>query len=85
MVFCHKLVFLGLTLALLANSVSGGPVVGTVCVTTCNTVWVACASAATYSSFHTGRTTFLTELALCNTAQATCLQLCGLISLLPTT
>jgi hypothetical protein len=81
MVFCHKLVFLGLTLVLLAHSVSGGPAVGTVCVATCNAAWVACVAGITASTWGTG---FFGALATCNSLQQACFGACAILCALPT-
>ena len=81
MVFCHKLVVLGVTLALLAHSVSGGPAVATACITTCNTMWIACVGGITLYTWGAG---FVTALAGCGAAQGECLEVCVFLSVLPT-
>ena len=78
MVFCHKLVFLGLILVLLSNSVSGGPGLGTACIAACNVAWVACVAGITA---YTG---FGAALVTCNAAQKVCLAACVFSGALPT-
>jgi hypothetical protein len=81
MVFCHKLVFLGLTLVLLAHSVSGGLGCGTVCVAACNAAWVACVAGITVYTWGTG---FEAALVTCNSAQEVCFAGCTVACVLPT-
>jgi hypothetical protein len=81
MVFCQKLVFLGLTLGLLAHSVSGGPWVAAVCFTACNAVWFTCVSGITGQTCGAG---FPAAVVTCNTAQQICFAGCTVSGALPT-
>ena len=82
MVFCQKLVFLGLTLGLLAHSVSGGPVVGTACVVSCHAAWVACVAGLSWLS---GGLAFVPSVPTCGVAYLECVQLCAAVIVLPIT
>jgi hypothetical protein len=81
MVFCHKLVVLGLTLVLLANSVSGGPGFAALCITACNVAWVACVGGIT---LYTSGAGFSTAITTCNAVQKVCLAACTFSGALPT-